>query len=197
MKHEWKKHERKLYGTGEKPVVITVPPQKYIMIDGRGDPNGEDFSQRVGVLYSLAYPIKMTFKTQFTDYTVYPLEGVWKTANPDDLSDKNSFVYTIMIRQPDFITAEMFETAQLAVAKKKPHPLLTDIVFETVEDGMCVQALHRGSFDKETETFSKMDKFAAENNLARLNRSHREIYLNDARKTVPEKRMTILRYMVG
>ncbi len=208
MKHEWKKHEIDLYEAKATPQIITVPRQRFIMIKGEGNPNGEDFPERVGVLYSLAYPIKFSFKTlykkseaqrasyEYGDYSVYPLEGVWTTSNKDDPLDKACFLYTIMIRQPDYITKEMFESARTLTAKKKPHPLLDDVVFDAMEDGKSVQMLHIGSFDDEPASFAKMDAFAMENGLERLNRYHREIYLGDARKTAPEKRRTILRYQV-
>lgn len=208
MKHEWKKHERALYGVKGKPQIVTVPRQNFIMIQGVGNPNNEDFSERVGVLYSLAYPIKMRFKAicnndkeqreryEYGDYTVYPLEGVWTSSNASNPLDKDCFSYTIMIRQPDYITQEMFEVALEVVEKKKPHPLLKEIVFDTVEDGRCIQMLHLGSFDDEPASFEKMNILAKNSGLERLNHYHREIYLNDARKTKPEKRMTILRFQV-
>ncbi len=208
MKYEWKKQERDFYGVRDKPQIITVPRWSFIMIKGVGNPNNEDFPERVGVLYSLAYPIKFGFKAlcgnnkgqhalyEYNDYSVYPLEGVWTTSNKDNPLDKDSFEYTIMIRQPGFITKEMFDAAFALTAKKKPHPLLNEIVFDTMEDGKSVQILHKGSFDDEPASFAKMDLFAGENGLERLNQYHREIYLGDARKTAPEKRMTILRYQV-
>lgn len=208
MKHEWKKYERILYGVKEKPEIVTVPKQKFIMIKGQGNPNHEDFSERVGVLYSLAYPIKMHFKAKckkrseedmaytYSDYTVYPLEGVWTSSNEMNLLDKDCFSYTIMIRQPEYITDEIFHTVLESVKKKKPNPLLNEIFFDTIDDGKCVQMLHVGSFDDEPATFAQMDEFAKEHDLVRTYQCHREIYLNDARKTNPEKRKTILRYQV-
>jgi hypothetical protein len=132
----------------------------------------------------------------YSDYAVFPLEGVWTSSNAGNPLDKDSFVYSIMIKQPDFITKGMFEAAYEAVRKKKPHPLLQEVVFEAMEDSLCVQMLHIGTFDDEPESFAKMDAFAKENQLERINHCHREIYLTDARKTVPEKRQTILRYPV-
>jgi len=208
VKHEWKKHEKALYGATGEPVAVTVPAQKFIAIDGTGDPNGPDFSERVGVLYSLAYPIKMRHKARcaadggvgkafaYADWTVFPLEGVWTSAG-GDARDKSRFSYTIMIRQPDFVTREMFAEALAATEKKKPHLLLREVVFDTVEDGLCVQMLHVGPYDDEPAAFARMDKFSRENGLRRIEGSHREIYLNDARKTDPAKYRTILRYRVG
>lgn len=133
---------------------------------------------------------------EYDDYTVFPLEGIWTSSNADNYLDKDSFLYTIMIRQPDFITKEMFEEAYDVVKKKKPHPLLKEVVFDTIEEGECVQILHRGSFDDEPKSFSKMDIYAQKTGLERLNHYHREIYLTDSRKSVAEKRQTILRYQV-
>lgn len=207
MKYEWKKHEKELYNIKDKPSLIKVPKQNFIMIDGKGNPNNVDFSERVGVLYSLAYPIKMKYKklyidseqanqVEYNDYTVFPLEGLWTSSDSSNPLDKDSFVYTIMIKQPDFISKEMFETAYEEVKKKKPHELLKEVVFGTIEEHECVQILHMGTFDSEPASFEKMYAFAKENNLERINYYHREIYLSDPRKTAPEKGKTILRYQV-
>lgn len=207
MKYEWKKHEKELYNTKDKPSLISVPTQNFTMIDGKGNPNNDDFSERISVLYSLAYAIKMRYKKlyanleqfkqlDYDEFAVFPLEGVWTSSNSNNPLDKDSFVYTIMIKQPDFITKEMYETAYKEVSKKKPNILLEKVRFETIQEHKCVQVLHLGSFDNEPESFVKMDVFTNENQLERINYYHREIYLTDARKTAPEKRKTILRYQV-
>jgi len=211
MKYEWKKHEKNLYTNLTKPAIVTVPDQNYIMISGTGNPNGEDFAARVGVLMSLAYSIKMRHKaacdrdsdyaSQFAcgDYAVYPLEGVWtSTAAPADGAplDKESFVYTIMVRQPDFATIEMYEAACADVERKKPNPLLEEVQFGSMEDGVCIQMLHVGPFDDEPGSFALMNDYAKEAGYERKDHVHREIYLSDARKTTPDKYRTILRYRV-
>ncbi len=110
MKFEWKKQDKKLYGAKATPTLITVPKQSYIMINGSGNPNDQDFSNKVAALYALAYAIKMGYKAAATvngheihDFSVYPLEGVWHLKCGDKLI-KEELEYTIMIRQPDFIT---------------------------------------------------------------------------------------------
>ena len=209
MKHEWKKQERDLYGAKASPEIIEIPRQSFIMIRGEGNPNNPDFSERVGVLYSVAYPIKFGFKAhcnnhadaralyEYGDYAVYPLEGVWTTSNSGDLLDKDCFQYTIMIRQPDYITEDMFRAAVESAKRKKPHPFLDGVSFGSMEDGKSVQTLHIGSFDDEPASFAALDAFAKEWGLERSCPHHREIYLTDARKTKPEKRRTILRFQVG
>lgn len=208
MKFEYKKHAKELYGTNAKaPAILTVPAQKFIMIKGKGDPNQADFSERVGVLYSIAYSIKMRFKNfckqhetdgkqyPYQDYAIFPLEGVW-TSESSDPTEKDKFIYTIMIRQPDFITQEMFDAAVAEVKRKKPHPFIEEIAFEEMRDGLVVQLLHVGTFDNEPDTFARMDRFIAEAGYVRTSTNHREIYLNDARKTLPERRKTLLRYEI-
>ncbi|EPY2280734.1 GyrI-like domain-containing protein [Clostridium sporogenes] len=198
MKHEWRKHEKELYAPKEIPQLISVPKQKFFMIKGKGNPNDEDFSDRIGVLYSLSYAVRMMPKSGFVpdgyfEYTVYPLEGIWEAC---DISDKSTFSYTIMMRQPDFITEEVAEKAFEIANVKKPNLLLKEAYYGEIEEGLSVQVLHVGDYDDEPESFEKIIKFMNENNLERRGKSHREIYLSDARKVERSKLKTILRYKV-
>lgn len=204
MKYEWKKLEKDLYGAKQYPALITVPMQKYIMISGKGNPNDEDFSNRVGALYALAIAIKMGYKASNTntqvakevhDFAVYPLEGVWKIKQEDELVKEN-LEYTIMIRQPEFITERMVCEALEKVKKKKPNPLYEEICFDNMQDGKCIEMLHIGAFDDEPASFEKMEQFAEENGLKRDESCHREIYLNNANRVKRSKLKTILRFSV-
>ena len=195
MKYEWKKHEKELYLPKSKPQIITVLKQKFLAIKGKGNPNEIDFAERVGVLYSLAYAVRMMPKSGFTpegyfEYTVYPLEGVWDCEN---VTDKSSYFYTIMIRQPDFVTDEIVAKVIESTNKKKPHPLLSEAFFCEMEDGLSVQMLHVGDYDNEPLSFAEMKKFMENNGLVRSTDQHREIYLSDARKI--EKGKLILLYV--
>lgn len=201
MKYEWKKQEKEFYGAKKSPSLVTVPAQNYIMISGKGNPNDIDFSNRVSALYSLAYAIKMAYKAtaiqnEFDDFTVFPLEGIWQKIEETELVKEN-LEYTIMIRQPDFITAEMVCAALERVKVKKPNLLYEDIYFDTIHDGKCVEILHIGSYDNEPFSFEQMDKFAAENSLQRISDCHREIYLSNANRTKADNLKTILRYKVN
>lgn len=205
MKFEWRKHEKNLYLPKEKPELITVPQRKFFMISGKGNPNDEEFSEKIGVLYSLAYAVRMMPKKGYTpegyyEYTVYPLEGLWdltEEGRQSDTLNKNELLYTIMIRQPDFVTEEVVKRAFENVRKKKNHPLLDQVTFETMEDGLSVQMMHIGSYDEEPQSFDVMKKFIEENNLEITTLRHREIYISDARKTEKSKLKTVLRYMVS
>ena len=205
MKFEWKKHAKELYMPKEKVELLTVPEFKFFMIKGKGNPNDEQFSEAIGVLYSLSYAIKMMPKSGATpegylDYTVFPLEGIWdmsEKGKQEGIFDKNELLYTIMIRQPEFVTKETVKKAIEIVKKKKPHPLLEDVIFDTMEEGLCIQMLHVGSYDDEPRSFKSMKKYCEENNLERASENHREIYITDARKTEKDKLKTVLRYKVN
>ena len=201
MKYEWKKNEKNLYGVKQKPQLIEIPSAYYIMIKGEGNPNESDFSNRVSALYSLAYGIKMLFKNmekeelEYSDFTVFPLEGIWEKSDDEEF-DKSKLKYTIMIKQPNFITKEIFELAFEKVKKKKPNELYDEVSFDCIESKKAIQILHIGSFDTEIESFEKLDNFANEMNLERSEKLHTEIYLNNKNRTAEDKLKTILRYNV-
>lgn len=206
MKHDWKKNDKQFYLPKDKPEIIIVPAFSFFSIEGKGNPNDQFFAEYIGVLYSLSYAIKMSPKQgiapkEYFEYTVFPLEGVWDI--DDDAKnnfkgtiDKNSLVFKLMIRQPDFVTTDFAEDAIERTKKKKPHDLLNAIRFESIEEGLCVQMLHTGSYDSEPDSFKKMEEFANARNLKRISHRHREIYLSDARKVAPEKLRTVLRFQV-
>lgn len=202
MKFEWKKHAKDLYLPKNQPEVVVVPPMKFFMLDGRGNPNGEEFAEAVGVLYSLSYAVKMMPKKGITpegyfEYSVFPLEGVWDLAEEArglDKLDKDKLVYTVMIRQPDFVTDAVAQAALESTMKKTKHPLLSRVRFETMEEGLCVQMMHVGPYDSEPASFAAMAEYCRANNLKRSCLTHREIYISDVRKTAPEKLRTVLRF---
>jgi hypothetical protein len=206
MKHEWKKHEKKYYLPGTRPELIRVPPFNFFSIRGRGNPNDEFFADYIGVLYSLSYAVRMSPKQGlapegYFEYTVYPLEGIWDIDEDakkeySGTLDKDSLVFNLMIRQPDFVD-EAYAAETIERTKQiKPHPLLEQVNFETIEDGDCIQVLHIGPYDDETASFRRMEEFADEQQVQRKESIHREIYLSDVRKLAPEKLKTVLRFQV-
>ena len=206
MKHEWKKVEKEYYLPKALPEVIDIPKFKFISIEGQGNPNKPEFAEHIGVLYSLAYGVRMSEKggfapKDFFEYTVYPLEGVWDISEEAkkkgiEKLDKNTLVFDLMIRQPNFVTKDFFNEALERVKKKKPHDLLSKVKFVESKEGKCVQMLHIGSYDDEPASFKIMEDFANDNGLKRKSRKHREIYLSDARKVVPSKLKTVLRFKI-
>lgn len=204
MKHEWRKKEKLYYIPKTKAELVNIESMKFIKIKGEGNPNEEAFSEAVGALYSVAYAIKMMPRNnieipEYFEYVVYPLEGLWdlkEEARNKDSFDKSELVYTIMIRQPEFVTEDIFKEAINIVKRKKPNKLLDKVEFSTIEDGLCVQMMHIGPFDEEENTFKVMKEYCEENNLTLRSKVHREIYISDFRKTEQSKLKTVLRYMV-
>jgi len=196
LKYEWRKKEKDSYLPKAKPELVDVPEYKFVTIAGEGNPNSEHFSEYIGVLYTVSYAIKTTLKKRepkpkgYMGYTVYPLEGVWdiskearKTFN--GMVNKDDFVYTLMIRQPDFVSDTFFKEMLDLAKKKKPYALLDQVQFETIREGKCIQMLHIGPYDNEPENFKTMESFATANNWCRDSKVHREIYLSDFRKVAP------------
>lgn len=204
MKYEWKKSEKDIYLPKVEPTLIKIPKYKYFTISGIGNPNKPDFSDKIGALYSLAYAIRMMPKSGYTpnnyfEYTVYPLEGIWDLTiegRKNDTFNKDELVYKIMIRQPDFVDEVLFAKALAVTKKKKPNPLLDLVKLEEIEDGLCVQVMHVGSYDDEPRSFAKIDEYLKDSNYERKDKTHREIYLSDFRKTDKDKLKTVLRTFI-
>ncbi len=206
MKQEWRKKEKEIYLPKNKPVKIHIPEFSFYTIEGKGNPNDDFFPEYIGVLYSLSYAVKMSNKKGmepegYFDYTVYPLEGIWDISEEakkrfDGKIDKDDLLFKLMIRQPDFVDEKFAEKILEQTKKTKPHKLLDKVKFEKITDGNCVQMIHLGSYDNEPESFRLMEEFAEKENLNRISKVHREIYLSDARKVVPEKLKTVLRFKV-
>jgi hypothetical protein len=201
-KIDYKKNYKHIYLPPSTPAIIDVPKMQYIMIRGTGDPNGDDFVKRIEALYSLSYAVKMSYKssdvpTGYYEYTVFPLEGIWDLVDKSKpITDKSNYKYTIMIRQPDFLTKELFMRFLDQIKNKKPNPYLKDLRFDEITDGLSCQVMHIGSYDSEPESFAKMNSFCKENGYTRTDKTHREIYLSDPRKSEEMKRKTVLRYSV-
>jgi len=206
MKKEWRKQEKELYLPKNKPCVIDIPEITFVTIKGVGNPNSEEFGKKVEALYSFSYKLRMLFKWDnppdgYYEYTVYPLEGIWdiadKSKHVEGALDKDNLAYEIMIRQPEFITEELFDRAIEVVSKKSPNPHNNSLEMKTMKDGLCIQMMHLGPYDTESETFAVMEEYAADNGYKRIGKNHREIYITDPRKIVPEKMKTVLRFWVG
>jgi hypothetical protein len=201
-KYEWRKHAKELYLPTKQPTKLVVPEMKFFTIAGSGNPNSEHFKEHIEILYGLSYAIRMMPKKGITpegyfEYTVFPLEGHWdldEEGRKLEYLNKDHLVYKIMIRQPDFVTEELFQYALDSVKLKNANPDVTNVQFENITEGLCVQAMHLGSYDEESETFRLMEEYCSQNHLKRVEKTHKEIYISDPRKTTPEKLKTVLRF---
>lgn len=202
-KVDYKKNYKSLYLPKNEPSLVMVPAFKFVTITGSGDPNGEEFALATGALYSFSYSVKMSYKSKnipdnYYEYVVFPLEGEWDLVDKEKSNtDKNNYKYKIMIRQPDFLTDALFIRFLSETKIKKPNKYLDSLLFEEIEEGLCCQMLHKGSYDEEVKSFSVMDSFCEVNGYKRDMLTHREIYLTDPRKTEKDKLKTVLRYRVS
>ncbi len=212
-KLDFKKEFKDLYLPKTQPMEIIVPKMNFIMVDGSGNPNDEDgeYKNAVGLLYELSYTIKMSKDIRekldnYINYVVPPLEGLWWLKDDDmDFDKKDKYIWTSMIRQPDFVTKEVFELACNEVKRKKPEIDISKARFEVFDEGLCVQCMHIGPFENEKITTEKIDKYIIENNLINditgINedgkvRRHHEIYLSDPRRCNIERMKTVIRHPV-
>lgn len=206
---DFKKEYKDLYLPKNKPGIIEVPEMRFIMVDGKGNPNTSEFyKEAVEVLYGLSYAIKMSKMGSsqpvgYFDYVVPPLEGLWWFE--DNFFDgsvsgrKDEFSWVMMIRQPKFVTPEVFETAKASMSKKKPGLDTSIARLEDFTEGLCAQVMHIGSYDDEPLTVAALEEFIESQGFRTVMsglRQHHEIYLGDPRKTAPEKLKTVIRHPI-
>jgi len=207
MAFDFKKEFKEFYLPKNKPEIITVPPFNYIAVRGKGDPGkeGGEYQKAVGILYAIAYTLKMSYKGDyqikgFFEYVVPPLEGFWWQEGVEgmDYSRKELLNWISVIRLPEFVTAKDFAWAVQNASNKKGENL-SSAEYLTIDEGLCVQIMHTGPFNDEPATVSLMDQFIDENgyeNDFSPVRLHHEIYLNNITKVAPEKWKTVIRHPI-
>ncbi|MDD7312065.1 MAG: GyrI-like domain-containing protein [Clostridiaceae bacterium] len=207
MAFDFKKEYKEFYLPKNQPEIVTVPPMTYVAVRGRGDPNeeGGSYKAAIGVLYAVAYTIKMSKLGDrriegYFDFVVPPLEGFWRQEGVQgvDYSNKTAFQWISCIRLPEFVTRdELAWAAEEAARKKKMDCSAAELL--TVDEGLCVQMMHHGPYDDEPASVAQMDAFLAlqgyENDFE-SGRQHHEIYLSDARKVSPDKWKTVIRHPI-
>lgn len=207
MPFDYKKEYKEFYMPPKKPTIVEVPAMNYIAVRGQGDPNDEkgEYAQTLGLLYGIAFTIKMSYKGDhkiqgYFEYVVPPLEGFWWQENTKgmDYTRKQDLHFISMIRLPDFVTKEDVDWAiQEAIKKKKMD--FSKVDFLSVNEGLCVQCMHIGSFDDEPDTVSAMHQFVKENGYTldfNDHRWHHEIYLSDSRRCDVQKLKTVIRHPI-
>ena len=207
MAFDFKKEYKEFYMPKNKPQIVTVPKANYIAVRGKGNPNEADgaYQQAMRVLYSVAYTLKMSYKTDykiegFFEYVVPPLEGFWwqEGVAGVDYANKDAFQWISVIRLPDFITEKDFAWAVETATKKKKLDC-SSAEFLTIDECLCVLIMHIGAYDNEPETVAVMDAFLEETGYVNdfsETRLHHEIYLSDPRRTAPEKLKTVIRHPI-
>jgi len=194
------KQDKLYYTAAPEPRLVNFPELNYLALEGQGDPNGEAFRESTEALYTVAYGVKGLCKSEQADFTVAKLEGLWwvDSGAQDPLTvPREEWRWRILIRMPDFVTADKVVSAKLAAGKKKPalNGLIQAIAFLPIHEGECVQIMHIGPYSEEPATLERLHGYMTRQGLTG-NGPHHEIYLSDPRKSAPASRKTILRMPV-
>ncbi|HMK53731.1 MAG TPA: GyrI-like domain-containing protein [Methanobacteriaceae archaeon] len=201
-KIDLKKENKDFYYPSTKKVsMVELPAMKFLMIDGQGDPNtSKEYQNAMETIFPVSYKTKFVSKKEKSqDYVVMPLEGLWWVDNMKDfhLDDRSSWKWTVMIRQPDFITKTIINTSIEELEKKKDLPALSNLRFENFKEGWAAQIMHIGPYgEAEAPAVMKIHDFI-ENKGYELKGKHHEIYISDMRRTKPEKLKTVIRQSFG
>lgn len=181
--------------------VVEVPPTRYLAVDGHGDPNtAPAYAEGVAAIYPAAYKLKFAAKQAGHDYVVMPLEALWWADDPASFTtarDKSRWQWTLLNLVPEWISDDLVEDTLERLRSAPDAPVaLGSVHLRELREGTCVQTLHVGTYDDEASTLARMhDEVIPEAGL-RMTGPHHEIYLNDARRTPPERLRTILRQPV-
>ncbi len=198
QKIDLRKQLKPFYSSSKKPNIIDVPNATFLTIIGRGEPGGEAYQAALNALYSVAYTVKFKSKAAGKDFTVMGLEGLWWLDNPDASFEKvprEKWNWKSLIRQPDFITADMVEEAKMEAKEKKGLEEIGRVVLEEFHEGLSAQIMHIGPYSEEGGTIEILHKFIEENGY-KMHGYHHEIYMSDPRRAAPEKWKTILRHPI-
>lgn len=209
MTFDYKKEYKDVYCPSKKPSLITMEPITYVAVRGKENPNDVDgaYQHAMQLLYSISFTIKMSPKAGvdlegYFPYVVPPLEGFWSLSGKEEnfgTLNKDKLAWISCIRLPEFVTPEIFAWAKEAAAAKK-NTDFSAAEYLTVDEGLCVQAMHIGSYDDEPATISAMRSFAQEQGYdfdLTPTRLHHEIYLSDPRRVAPERLKTVIRIPIA
>lgn len=200
-KSDIKRERKDLYAprAGDFQFVV-VPPLPFLMVDGEGDPNtSASYADAVTALYAVSYALKFAGRQRLgRDHVVAPLEGLWSAEDPAAFVTraKGEWRWTMMITQPEWITADLVDEAVRLTVTRKHLTAAERIRFDRYTEGLSVQVLHVGSYDDEGPVLARLHhEFMPANGLT-FNGPHHEIYLSDPRRTEPAKLRTVLRQPV-
>jgi len=181
--------------------VLEIPRLRYLMIDGKGDPNTQTaYADAVSTLYPVAYALKARSRASHgRDARVMPLEALWWADDPSAFTtrrDKSRWQWTVMILVPPRLDADDVTTASDAVAARGRGPRLADLRCEELDEGLVVQTLHVGPYDAEGPVLATMHDEIIPAQGVEMTGRHHEIYLGDPRRAAPDRLRTILRQPV-
>lgn len=187
------------YAAAPEPRIVTIAPALYLAVEGRGEPGGVEFGDKLSALYGMLYTIKFAFKRRGQDFKAAGLEALWWTpSGGDDYLEvsREDWHWQLMIRVPELVSVEDLEDAREELRRRKKTGDFDSVGLETLDEGLCVQALHVGPYATESETLRRMDELVRRKELI-YRGEHHEIYLSDPRRVPAERLRTILRHPVS
>ena len=187
-----------VYKAKKEPAFIDVPIGKFLMVDGKGDPNGEEYPEAMMVLYGSAYTLKFHYKDMDQDFKVMPLEGLWwiedGVFDMNNPAPRENWRWTSMIRVPDYVTQKEFDGVLPEIIEKRGEKV-REVRLMDFNEGLSAQVMHIGPYSEEAPTINRLHKWVTEQGYV-LRDKHHEIYMSDPRRTTPEKLKTIIRHPV-
>ncbi len=178
--------------------VIDVPEIRFAVIDGAGNPENGGTAEAVKWLYSIAHVVKPMVKERMgKNFVEPPPEFLYWADNAEDFAEgrKDKWKWRVMLVFIDWITQEIFDEA-VAKVESKLGPAPESLRILQLHEGKSVQIMHVGDYEKVGDVCDKLyNEFLPANNLV-PNGYYHEIYLNDPKRTAPEKRKVVIRQPV-
>lgn len=192
LKVDLTKVKKSYYKALSKVEEVLLEGHQYLSVSGVGAPESEAFSQAIPHLYKVAYQVKFTCKKLGRDFVVPKMEGFWFVEDGQDFANsaRDEWHWEIMIPLPDFVHHSMVKS------KIDALDMAETVYLKEQQPAKHVQMLHLGSYEQEEETLKAIHGHI-EKSAYSFAGYHREIYLNDPRKTAENKLKTIIRYEVA
>jgi hypothetical protein len=193
-----RREHQEAYAAHEDPRIIDAGRTWCVTLTGRGDPESAMFRESMETLLALVQRMKRAARNRGRDFKVMPFECVyWCARKGFDLSGvpPENWHWRLLVHVPHFIGGQDLALACASLEARRAAVLARAAKLEWLEEGRCVQALHRGPYADEHATIERMRSLAQEQGLA-LGRPHHEIYLSDPIRTPPNRQRTLIRLPV-
>lgn len=181
------------------PVSVDVPDLLVLALDGTGDPAVSPLYQAsVTALMAMSWGVRAHLESGDPPLviTVMPLEGVWTLPGipfAETPEVRAQLQWSLQVVQPGMVTGADVEAVRATVRRKKPAlDRIEDVRLARVPGGPAAAMLHVGPYVTEPTTLASIHAHIEASGGTPI-WGHREIYLNDPRRTAPDTLKTILR----
>jgi hypothetical protein len=182
------REHRNEYEAAEAPRFVTVGPARFLALDGKGEPGGEAFRADVAALFGVAESVRKHLRKGGRDFKIAHLEALWWMPRRKG----GPFHWRVLLRVPGFVTEREVREVGAHVAHRGKRPA-ADVRLETLDEGECIQTLHRGPYDAVVAAVARLAAAAAAAGRSMAPPVH-EIYLNDPAEVGPARAETIVRH---